>query len=89
MDAQRWARAEGAVATEVDGALVVLSPGMEFFSLNTTAATVWEALAEPRDRAELVAALVNDYDVDPGAAGEALDRLLDTLTAQGAITALG
>lgn len=77
------------MATEVDGALVVLSPGMEFLSLNATAATVWEALAQPRDRAALVEALVADFDVDPGTAGEALDRLLGTLTAQGAVITVG
>ena len=85
MDAQRWARAEGAVATEVDGALVVLSPGMEFFSLNATATTVWEALAEPRDRAELVHRLLEEFDVDGVTVGAALDRLLVRMAEQGIV----
>lgn len=84
--AQCWVQTPGAVASEIDGMLVVLAPDMSFFRLNGSAARIWADLAAPADREALVAGLREAFDVDPATAGAAVDRVLAEMAEHGIVS---
>ncbi|HKP74842.1 MAG TPA: PqqD family protein [Longimicrobiaceae bacterium] len=54
----------------------------DYFRLNATAACVWKGLERGLDRQGLVDELCANFEVEPQAAGEELDRLLGELKAR-------
>lgn len=55
----------------------------EYLASNSTAAVLWEALAEGADRDGLVDLLCARFDVEPGVARADVERLLEWLAAEG------
>ena len=68
----------------VDGEVIGLNLAtQEYYAVRGSGATLWPLLVDGATTAELVAALVERYRVDEGAAERDVSRLLDTLRAQG------
>lgn len=62
---QRFRRTPGAAAGVVDGATVVVSPtDLRYHALNTTAAAVWELLADAATVDQALVHLLSRFDVD-------------------------
>lgn len=55
------------------------------YTLNGMGAFLWERLAEPATRAELQAAVLDEYDADPAIVAEDLGRFLGEMTTIGAL----
>lgn len=53
--------------------------------LNDVAALVWEKLQNPVSREELLAAILNEYNVEEATAAADLDKLLEKLKSYGVI----
>lgn len=71
------------LAAHLEGEAVLLHMDTkEYFRLNATAACVWKGLERGLDRQGLVDALCASFEVEPGPAGEELDRLLGELRAR-------
>jgi hypothetical protein len=72
------------VARRVGEAVVLVHLSTNaIFELNETGARIWELLTESMDRAGIVQRLEQEFDVPPGGAGDAFDRLIATLRAEG------
>jgi Coenzyme PQQ synthesis protein D (PqqD) len=70
-------RREGVISATVGDDLVLLNPDSEvFFSLNETAARIWELLAEPRTQEDLVETLREEYDVSESQCQTAVSTFL-------------
>ncbi len=54
-----------------------------YLSVNETGAAVWTALAAGATREDLVARLVEEFDIDAATAGEHLDAFVASLAEQG------
>jgi hypothetical protein len=61
-----------------EGIIINLETGV-YYSLNKSAAAVWERLAGGAGTAELVASLTEHYDASPEAIADDVDSLLDQL----------
>ncbi len=60
----RLSRAPDALASEVDGEVVMMSVEKgEYFSLTGVASRLWEMIAEPASIGQLTAAIAAEYDV--------------------------
>jgi Coenzyme PQQ synthesis protein D (PqqD) len=64
-ESPRFSRSTGSAAGVVDGQTVVVSPtDLRYHALNTTAAAVWELLADGTTVDQAVERLVLDFEVD-------------------------
>jgi hypothetical protein len=64
-DSETYHRAPDAASAEVDGETVVLSPtDLRYHSLNVTAAAIWTSLTEPRTVDQVVADLLEEFEID-------------------------
>ena len=71
---------------EVEGQVVGLDlRSSQYFSLNSTAATLWDLLADDVDRDELVRALVSAHDIDPVRAEADVDQFTQCLRDNGLV----
>lgn len=74
---------EEVLAAHLEGEAVLLHmETKDYFRLNATAAVVWKGLERGLDRAGLLDALLEQFDVEREAASAELDRLLGELTAR-------
>jgi Coenzyme PQQ synthesis protein D (PqqD) len=74
---------EEVLAAHLEGEAVLLHmETKDYFRLNATAAVVWKGLERGLDRAGLLDALLEQFDVEREAAAAELDRLLGELTAR-------
>lgn len=81
MSATTWERRD-CVSAEVEDSLVLLDlESLKYHSLNTTAAAIWEMLAQPRSEEAMVESLCERYKVPPEQCRISLKSLLDTLAA--------
>jgi hypothetical protein len=55
------------------------------YTLNEVAAFLWELLEQPKTKAEMQLALMDNYSVDPDVAAQDLNEFLESLQALGAI----
>ena len=69
----------GAVHAEVDGQLVALNPTtQEFVAFNEVGEAMWLAIgAEPIDVADVAAAVVAEFDVDPSVGRAKITEFID------------
>jgi hypothetical protein len=72
----------------LDGVLVEGTTG-DLVELNTSAAVVWDLLAEPADVDDVVSSIVEAFGVDAAVAREQVLVLTTGLLAQGLIAELG
>jgi len=71
---------------ELGDELVALDPdGGACFGFNDVAATVWRLLERPRTFAELIEALLSDYDVEPAQCEADVGDLLAQLSDRGLV----
>jgi phosphatidylserine decarboxylase len=64
-DDSRIARAEGPVASEVDGEVVILDvESGHFFQLNGVGSSVWQRLESPMTLGALCTAMLDEFEVD-------------------------
>jgi hypothetical protein len=70
---------DAAFASVEDGAVVLHMGTKRYYSLNETGTFVWRGLEGGIARAEIVAQLVDEYDVGIAEAEIAVARLLDAL----------
>lgn len=72
--------------TDIDEEIVImqLSSG-EFFSLSETASAIWRLLDGYRDRAALIAALTEEFGIDPNLIAAEVDEFLLQLREAGLI----
>jgi hypothetical protein len=83
-----WRVPDDVLTAHLEGEAVLLHmETKDYFRLNETAAVVWKALERGRDRAAIVAELVEGFDVDAAEAAEELDRLLAELAGRGLVVA--
>lgn len=79
-------REPNVIVAEVDGKPMLLNLGTwVYLSLNETGRRIWEHLAEPRRRTELLALLLAEFDGAEEAIEADLERFLRDLRAQGFI----
>lgn len=84
LSAKTWTRGAECVATEVDGALVLLDlEGGMYFALNGPAADVWLALESPRSEQALVEVLTAKYAVESDHCARSVAVLLKDLAVKG------
>lgn len=80
------ARRDGLLAAELDNETVLL--GVEqgaYFGLETTAQAIWQELAQPRQIAEIVAALTARYDIDQARCAAQTLAFVEQLAAEGLV----
>jgi hypothetical protein len=73
---------DAACAVVDDGAVLLHMRTKRYYSLNETGATIWRMLSEDVPACEIAARLAELYDVERGAADEAVTRLLGDLAAE-------
>ena len=77
-------REENVIVAEVDGKRRLLNlRTWTYLALNETGERIWELLAEPLDRAGLLACLADEFDAPPAAIRADLDTFLGRLLEQG------
>ncbi|HSE03285.1 MAG TPA: PqqD family protein [Methylomirabilota bacterium] len=73
-----------ALATRVGDEIVLVDLKTDrIYSLNRTAARIWELLCDDCDRAELERCMLEEFDVAPGEVAQAIDELVASLTEGG------
>lgn len=72
--------------TAIDDEIVLMSlESGDFFSLQGTARSIWLLIDGSRTRANIVAALAAEYDVEPGAIAPDLDAFVAELQGVGVL----
>jgi hypothetical protein len=66
-----------------ESAVLIRMRTSRIYELNATAARIWELLEQHATRAEVVNALLGEFDIERRDAESAVDDLLATLTAEG------
>ncbi len=82
---QRYCRGEDVVLRSIAGEhfLIVLHAGeSKMFSLNGMGLWFWNRLEKPVAKADLVSAMLGEYDVDEETARAEADRFMDFLTSK-------
>jgi hypothetical protein len=83
-DEARLARAEGLVASDVDGEIVILSiDSGHFFHLNATGSRIWELLDVPMTVTELCEKAVERFAVDAEACRRDIGEFVLGMRAKG------
>ena len=73
--------------TRIDDEIVIMNLASgDFFSLEGSAAAIWNLLDGSRDRAAVLAALSSEYAAEPTGLARDLDSFLDELRADGLIS---
>jgi hypothetical protein len=81
-------RREGLHWVESDGEIVALDDrSVQYLSANPTGAVVWRALVEGATREELLARVLEEFEVDHEVASRDLDRFLAELAKLGLLEA--
>ncbi len=85
-----WQRTPDCVSATVDGDLVVLllETG-EYTTLNATATSIWDLIAEPRRAEDIASVLSSKYKTTADACAPAVRACLDTLEAKGLVSRVG
>jgi hypothetical protein len=73
-----------ALATRVGDEIVLVDLRTDrIYSLNRTAARIWELMCADCDRAEVERRMLEEFDVPPGQLAEAIDDLVVTMAQDG------
>ena len=68
------------VSADMDGELVMMSVDKgQYYGLGGIGPRIWEMLAEPVDRAQLVSAITSEYEVDEQECARDVDAFLQLL----------
>ena len=76
---------DAACAQVADGAVLLHLASKRYYSLNETGAFIWQALEDGQNISDIVARLLEQFEVDRGEAQQSVDRLLGELGDAGLI----
>jgi len=80
----RFRSSPDALATRVGEEIVLVDLKTDqIYSLNRTAARIWELLCADCDRAEVERRMLEEFDVTPGQLAEAIDEVIMSMTQDG------
>jgi hypothetical protein len=80
----RFRSSPDALAPRVGDEIVLVDLRTDrIYSLNRTAARIWELMCADYDRAEVEHRMLEEFDVTPGQLAEAIDELVVTMTQDG------
>jgi hypothetical protein len=80
----RFRSSPDALATRVGDEIVLVDLKTDqIYSLNRTAARIWELLCADCDRAEVERRMLEEFDVTPAEVAEAIDALVASMTRGG------
>ena len=80
----RFRSSPDALATRVGDEVVVVDLKTDkIYSLNRTAARIWELICADCDRAEVERRMLEEFDVTPGQLAQAIDELVTSMTQDG------
>jgi hypothetical protein len=80
----RFRSSPDALATRVGDEVVVVDLKTDkIYSLNRTAARIWELICADGDRAEVERRMLEEFDVTPGQLAQAIDELVTSMTKDG------
>jgi len=83
----RFRSSPDALATRVGDEIVLVDLTTDrIYSLNRTAARIWELLCADCDRAEVERRMLEEFDVTPGQLAEAIDDLIVSMTQDGLLS---
>ena len=77
---------DAACAVVEDGAVVLNMRTKRYYSLNETGAAIWRLLEDDVPVPEIVAQLIQRYEVEPAAADRAVAALLADLTSEALVS---
>jgi hypothetical protein len=77
---------DAACAVVEDGAVVLNMRTKRYYSLNETGAAIWRLLEDDVPLPEIVAQLIQRYEVEPAAADRAVVALLADLTSEALVS---
>jgi hypothetical protein len=80
----RFRSSPDALATRVGDEIVLVDLKTDrIYSLNRTAARIWELVCADCDRAEVERHMLEEFDVTPGQLAEAIDEVIMSMTQDG------
>ena len=80
----RFRSSPDALATRVGDEIVLVDLKTDrIYSLNRTAARIWELVCADCDRAEVERRMLEEFDVTPGQLAEAIDEVIMSMTQDG------
>ena len=80
----RFRSSPDALATRVGDEIVLVDLKTDkIYSLNRTAARIWELMCADCDRAEVERRMLEEFDVTPGRLAEAVDEVITSMTQDG------
>ena len=83
----RFRSSPDALATRVGDEIVLVDLKTDrIYSLNRTAARIWELVCANCDRAEVERRMLEEFDVTPGQLAEAIDELVLSMTTDGLLS---
>ena len=91
---KQFKKNDGVVEREIRGSLILVPLGGDtpridcLYTLNNTARCVWRQAVEGTTEDTIVASIVREYDVDENTARRDCTKVLDELTAVGALTVI-
>ena len=81
-----FVRDPNVIAAVVEGKAMLLNlRTWHYLSLNETGERIWDHLADPQSRRELLGLLLEEFDAPEAVLAEDLDRFLGELTEQGCV----
>jgi hypothetical protein len=86
----RYSASPDALATRVGDEIVLVDLKTDrIYSLNRTAARIWELVCADCDRAEVERLMLEEFDVTPAELAEAIDDLVTEMTEGGLLVRTG
>ena len=80
----RFRSSPDALATRVGDEIVLVDLKTDrIYSLNRTAARIWELMCADYDRTEVERRMLEEFDVPPGQLAEAIDEVIMSMTQDG------
>lgn len=82
-----WQRSDDWVGSQIDEQFVMVHiDSGKYLALNETANAVWQQLETPASVAQIVDGLTQTFDVDPDAAAQSVNALLDRMEGLGLVS---
>ena len=84
----RFRPSPDAVATRADNEIVIVDLKTDqIYSLNRTAARIWELFCADHDRLDVERRMLDEFIVEPEALRDAIDEVIESLTQKGLLEA--
>ncbi len=88
MDGKTWQRVDDWIGTEIEDSFVMIHAGSgQYVMLNQTANAIWQLLETPRTEAQIIADLLERYDVSEADCRASVMRALADMRDRELVTA--